>query len=26
MLILVGLIFGYVFSKKLKNERSRTSN
>jgi len=26
MLILVGLIFGYVFSKKLKNDRSRTSN
>ena len=26
MLILVGLIFGYVFSKKLKNNRTRTSN
>ena len=26
ILILVGLIFGYVFSKKLKNDRSRTSN
>ena len=26
MLILVGLIFGYVFSKKLKNGRNRTSN